>query len=130
MPGSSPRVSGDRIQLQQVFLNLFINSIEAMSREDESRRVLAICRQLDVLDALPAARVDVEDQGVGLGAGDSERCFEAFYTTKESGLGLGLRIGRSIVEAHGGRLWATYHEGPGATFHCLLPVLEAEGFHA
>ena len=115
------RVSGDRIQLQQVLLNLIMNAIEAMSAVDDSRRVLTIRTQRGELRNQPAVLITLQDTGCGFLAENAERLFEAFYTTKPHGTGLGLRISRSIVEAHGGRLWATAHDGPGAKFSCLLP---------
>jgi signal transduction histidine kinase len=104
-PGLPP-VWGDRVQLQQVFLNLVINALEAMGAVREARRVLTLEAQRDQLDGKPAVRVRVQDRGTGFGPGQVERLFEPFYTTKAHGLGMGLRISRSIVEAHGGRLWA------------------------
>ncbi|MEA3157770.1 MAG: hypothetical protein QOK44_5359, partial [Betaproteobacteria bacterium] len=117
-----PRVSGDRVQLQQVLLNLVMNSIEAMSDVDDTRRVLTIGGQRDELDGQPAVRLTVRDLGSGFRPEDSERLFEAFYSTKPHGMGMGLRISRSIVEAHGGRLWAELNAGPGMTFSCALPA--------
>jgi C4-dicarboxylate-specific signal transduction histidine kinase len=120
-PGLPP-VWGDRVQLQQVFLNLVINAFEAMSTVAEERRVLTLVAQRDQLDGAPAVLVRVQDRGTGFGPGQAERLFEAFYTTKAQGLGMGLRISRSIVEAHGGRLWAVANAEGGATFLCALPA--------
>jgi PAS domain S-box-containing protein len=117
-----PRLSADRVQLQQLLLNLVINGVEAMSGADEARRVLTIDAFCDRLEGAPAVAITVTDGGVGFDPKDSERLFAPFHTTKHDGMGLGLRIGRSIVEAHGGRLWATSTAGAGATFHCVLPV--------
>jgi C4-dicarboxylate-specific signal transduction histidine kinase len=117
-----PQVSGDRVQLQQVLLNLVINGIEAMSSVDDERRILTIGGQHAELDGQPSVRITVRDLGSGLRPEDGERLFEAFYTTTSHGMGMGLRISRSIVEAHGGRLWATPNDGPGATFSCTLPT--------
>ena len=116
-----PRVPGDRIQLQQVFLNLITNAVEAMSAVDEDRRVLIIRVQRDTLENKPAVLIFVEDRGNGFRSDDGERLFDALFTTKQHRMGMGLRISRSIVEAHGGRLWATSNEVHGATFHCALP---------
>jgi C4-dicarboxylate-specific signal transduction histidine kinase len=117
-----PLVSGDRVQLQQVFLNLFLNAVDAMSAVEDARRVLVIRGQTDRLDNQAALLISVEDQGDGFRPEDAERLFNAFFTTHSQGMGLGLRISRSIAEAHGGRLWATVNEVHGATFHLLLPA--------
>src|ERR1051325_4981389 len=116
-----PQVAGDRVQLQQVLLNLVMNGVEAMSGVQDERRILTIGVQRDELAGRPAIRITVRDLGCGFRPEDSERLFESFYTTKSHGLGLGLWISRSIVEAHGGRLWAKLNDGPGATFSCALP---------
>jgi signal transduction histidine kinase len=117
-----PRVSGDRVQLQQVLLNLVMNGIEAMSGVDDERRILTIGGQRDELNGGLAARITMRDLGSGFRPEDRKRLFESFYTTKPPGMGMGLRISRSIVEAHGGRLWATTNDGPGAIFSCTLPA--------
>lgn len=117
-----PCVSGDRVQLQQVFLNLIVNSIEAMSTVADDRRILSIAGEPGDLDGRPAVIVTVNDLGIGLPPEAESRLFEAFYTTKPQGLGMGLRISRSIVEAHGGWLRAKSVSGPGTTFSCILPV--------
>jgi hypothetical protein len=119
---SLPRVLGDRVQLQQVFLNLIINSIEAMAGIETANRVLTISGKSDQINAVSAALVTVHDNGVGFAPGAEHRIFEAFYTTKPQGMGMGLRISRSIVEAHGGRLWAKSAGTEGTTFSCLLPA--------
>ncbi len=117
-----PRVLGDRVQLQHVFLNLVINSIEAMAGTDANGRLLTISGEPGQLNLRPAALITVRDNGIGLPPGFEDRVFEAFYTTKPLGMGMGLRISRSIVEAHGGRLWAKPAGSGGATFSCLLPA--------
>jgi signal transduction histidine kinase len=122
LPKNLPRVSGDCVQLQQVFLNLIINSLEAMSAVEEDRRVLTIRGQRDQLHGRPAVRISVQDLGRGIAPADMAHLFEAFYTTKPDGMGMGLRIGASIVEALGGRLWVTPNAGPGVTFSCALPT--------
>jgi signal transduction histidine kinase len=112
-----PLVAADRVQVQQVLMNLMINSIEAM-KAMELQRELTLCSQLDGTDRL---RVSVSDTGVGLPpAGD--RIFNAFYTTKLDGTGMGLAISRSIIEAHGGRLSAAPRSTGGATFSFTLPT--------
>jgi PAS domain S-box-containing protein len=114
-----PPVLGDRVQLQQVILNLIMNAIEAMSEVGEGARALLIATR----DAgSGGVLVAVSDSGPGLPQTNAERIFEAFYTTKSSGLGMGLSICRSIVEAHGGRLWATSNEHQGAVFYMMLPI--------
>ena len=111
-------VLGDRIQLQQVILNLVINGIEAMQPVTDRRRELVIrTRQDDAGKIL----VEIRDCGIGLAGGNASRLFEAFFTTKSDGMGMGLSICRSIVESHGGRLSASSHAGPGATFQFVLP---------
>ena len=115
-------VMGDRIQLEQVLLNLVINSMEAMHQIPDDRRYLSIAAQSHVSEGKALILISVTDSGIGLSAEDQPRLFEAFYTTKTEGMGMGLAISRSIVEAHGGRLWATPNAGPGATFQLVLPA--------
>lgn len=113
-----PAVTGDRVQLQQVLLNLLINALDAMNGIVDRPRVVRIrSRAVDG----KVVEVAVEDCGAGLNEEQAARLFEAFYTTKPEGLGMGLSISRSIVEAHGGQLWATSNAGPGATFQFSLP---------
>jgi C4-dicarboxylate-specific signal transduction histidine kinase len=114
-----PRILGDRVQLQQVILNLIMNAIEAMSEvKDGSRDLLISTSKAEADDVL----VTVSDTGPGLPHANEERLFEAFYTTKASGLGMGLSICRSIVQNHGGRLWAAPNHPRGAVFCMLLPI--------
>jgi signal transduction histidine kinase len=113
-----PPVQGDRVQLQQVLLNLIINAIEAMRDVGEEERELLISSRNEP----DGVSVEVRDSGPGFAPAALERVFEAFYTTKPGGLGLGLSICRSIIEAHGGRLSASGNEGPGATFQFTLPA--------
>ena len=120
-----PVVLGDRVQLLQVLLNLVVNGMDAMSSVDEPERRLDILGRPDTRDGGPAARISVQDRGVGLDAGRMDRLFEAFYTTKPHGMGMGLAICRSIIDAHGGRLWAESNQGPGATFSFRLPAAPA-----
>jgi signal transduction histidine kinase/GAF domain-containing protein len=114
-----PPVIGDRVQLQQVVLNLVLNSAEAMSSVEGRPRELVVATSREGTDEL---RVAVRDSGIGLDPDAGPRLFEAFYTTKRDGMGMGLSIARSIVESHGGRLWAAPNEGPGATFVFTLPL--------
>ena len=111
-------VDGDRIQLQQVILNLILNAVEAMSGTSEGARELLISTERE---ASGGALVIVRDSGPGLNPQSVDRLFEAFYTTKPEGVGMGLAICRSIIEAHGGRLWATANEPRGAVFQFTLP---------
>ena len=114
-----PAVLGDRVQLQQVILNLMMNGIEAMSSiGDGSRRLLIKTQRDDSQKVL----ISVTDFGIGLDPKRAEHLFEAFFTTKREGMGMGLSISRSIIEAHGGRLWATPNAGPGATFQFTVPI--------
>jgi signal transduction histidine kinase len=112
-------IAGDRVQLQQVILNLAMNAIESMSSSKKDARMLEVGADRYGPDAVVVA---VRDTGSGLKPEDHERIFDAFYTTKPSGMGMGLAISRSIVEAHGGRLWATPDAAQGATFQLVLPV--------
>src|SRR5712672_3786836 len=114
----SPRVQGDRVQLQQVVLNLIINAIEAMRDVGEEERELLISSRNEP----DGVSVEVRDSGPGFAPATLDRVFEAFYTTKPSGLGLGLSICRSIIEAHNGRLWAIPCEPQGALFQFTIPA--------
>jgi two-component system, LuxR family, sensor kinase FixL len=114
-----PPVLADRIQLQQVLLNLMLNGMEAMLAVTDRARELIIRSQKEETEAI---RVAVQDAGVGVALQDLERIFTAFLTTKPEGLGMGLAISRSIIEAHGGRLWATPNVGPGLTVQFTLPT--------
>jgi C4-dicarboxylate-specific signal transduction histidine kinase len=115
-----PLVHGDRVQLQQVLVNLVINAVEAMSSFDAGARELLISTADAGTDGVLVA---VQDSGPGLAPASHERVFEAFYTTKHDGLGMGLSICRSIIEAHGGRLWAAASVPRGALFQFTLPLL-------
>jgi signal transduction histidine kinase len=110
----------DRVQLQQVIINLMMNGLESMEEVTGRARELVI--RTEPHDA-QQIRISVEDSGVGVDAGDLDRLFTAFYTTKAAGMGLGLSISRSIIESHGGKLWATANPHHGATFHFTLPII-------
>ncbi len=120
-------VLGDRVQLQQAALNLVMNAFEAMSSVGERPRELVITTQNIDPDQV---QVTVEDSGTGLDLDAMKRIFEPFYTTKPGGMGMGLSICRSILDAHGGRLWATAKDGPGTMFHFTLPKYQEPESHA
>ena len=115
-------VQGDRVQLQQVVLNLILNAVEAMGSVEAGPRELLISTEQNQNGVLVAVR----DSGPGIDPEHLERVFEAFYTTKSSGVGMGLSICRSIIDAHGGRLWADANEPRGAVFQFTLPGAEKE----
>jgi signal transduction histidine kinase len=116
-----PLVPGDRVQLQQVILNLIINAVDAMSGVDDRPRELVVGSGKD--DA-KGVLVAVQDSGTGLDPNSVDHLFDAFYTTKPNGIGMGLAINRSIIEAHGGRLSATPNVPHGAVFQFSLPADE------
>jgi len=117
-----PFIVGDRVQIQQVTLNLLRNALESMAGIDEGPRELLVKSERDG----DGVRLSVRDSGAGFAAEDADSMFQAFYTTKKNGMGIGLSISRSIIESHRGRLWATANDGPGATFLFSLPI-EADG---
>lgn len=119
-----PPITGDRVQLQQVILNLLRNASDAMSAVDDRLREVAIRTERDEDDHV---RLTVRDAGIGFDPLTADRLFEAFYTTKNDGMGIGLSVSRSIIEAHRGRLWATSNDGPGATFSFCIPCRQEEG---
>jgi len=113
-----PEVMGDRVQLQQVLMNLLMNSVEAMKDADGPRELIIRSRTTEDAQLL----VSISDTGVGLPPQQANKIFDAFFTTKPQGTGMGLRISRSIVESHGGRLWAADNSSRGASFHLSLPT--------
>jgi signal transduction histidine kinase len=115
-------IQGDRIQLQQVILNLIINAVEAMAIGGGPRELLVSSEKDGSQDVL----VSVRDSGAGLDPESVDHIFDAFYTTKSSGMGMGLAIGRSIIEAHSGRLWASANAPRGAIFQFTLPSDRAD----
>jgi PAS domain S-box-containing protein len=119
-----PLIIGDRVQLQQVILNLLINAIEAMAEIEEGSRILGVSskRTIELSDNSEHLLIAVRDSGPGLDMKSLNRLFDTFYTTKPQGLGMGLAISRSIIEAHGGRLWAEADVPKGAVFQFTLPI--------
>jgi C4-dicarboxylate-specific signal transduction histidine kinase len=113
-----PLVSGDRIQLQQVIMNLLRNASDAMRDIDDRPRRLRISTTTTENGDV---KLTVQDVGIGLGADGPERIFQAFYTTKGDGMGIGLSVSRSIIESHGGRLWVEANDGPGTTLSFIVP---------
>jgi signal transduction histidine kinase len=118
LAGELPPVPGDRVQLQQVILNLLLNASDAMSSVDDRPRQLLIRTERHEEDRV---RLSVQDTGVGFKPHGVDRLFDAFYTTKSGGMGIGLSVSRFIIESHKGRLWATPNDGPGATFSFSIP---------
>jgi C4-dicarboxylate-specific signal transduction histidine kinase len=117
--GDVPPVLADRVQLQQVILNLVMNGVDAVNeRGDGPRRLVISTRTLDTGDVTMA----VEDSGAGVDPAVLDKLFDPFFTTKPQGMGMGLSVSRSIVESHGGRIWASINQGAGATFHVSLPA--------
>jgi signal transduction histidine kinase len=113
-----PLVTGDRVQLQQVILNLLRNGSDAMSAVEDRPRQLVIRTEEEEGGHV---RLTVRDAGIGVEPDGSDRLFEPFYTTKSGGMGIGLSVSRSIIERHHGHLWATLNDGPGATFSFSIP---------
>jgi C4-dicarboxylate-specific signal transduction histidine kinase len=113
-------VPGDRVQVQQVVMNLILNAVEAMSSDEKAIRELSIRTEQSPADG--GVLVEVRDSGPGIDSRNSERVFEPFYTTKTSGVGMGLSICRSIINAHGGRLWTEANDPRGAVFQFILPA--------
>ena len=119
-----PPVVGDRVQLQQVILNLLLNASDAMTGIDDRPRQVLVSTARDDGDRL---RVVVRDTGMGFDPESAEKLFEAFYTTKSSGMGIGLSVSRSIIERHQGRIWAVPNDGPGTTFSFSIPFAPERG---
>jgi PAS domain S-box-containing protein len=116
-----PQVFGDRIQLQQVILNLLLNATQAMRDVEDRPRVVQIRTEREAVDRV---RLSVQDAGIGIDPRNIEQLFDAFFTTKDGGMGIGLSVSRTIVESHNGRLWASRNDGPGATFAFSIPCDE------
>jgi signal transduction histidine kinase len=119
LAGELPRIQCDRVQVQQVMLNLIVNAIQSMTGVEDGKRELHISTESIEPEGV---RVGVRDTGPGLSPESLSRLFEPFYTTKPDGMGMGLSICRSIIEAHGGRLWATGCEPRGALFQFTIPA--------
>ena len=119
LAGDLPFVHGDRVQLQQVILNLIINGLESIAKSKNGSRELSISSTKDEANNVVVA---VRDSGDGLDPANLERVFDAFFTTKADGMGMGLAISRTIIESHGGRLWATTNAPKGAVFQFTIPV--------
>ena len=119
LPGDLPLVLGDRVQLQQVILNLIINGMEAIAKSKPGPRELSVSSSNDATNTVAVA---VRDTGEGLDSANLDRIFDAFFSTKQDGMGMGLAISRTIIEAHGGRLWATANSPHGAVFQFTLPI--------
>ncbi|HEY2961203.1 MAG TPA: ATP-binding protein [Pyrinomonadaceae bacterium] len=119
LPGDLPRVLGDRVQLQQVILNLVINGMEAIAKHQKGPRELSVSSSNHETDAVLVA---VRDTGDGLDSANLDRIFDAFFSTKQDGMGMGLAISRTIIESHGGRLWAAANSPHGAVFQFTLPI--------
>jgi C4-dicarboxylate-specific signal transduction histidine kinase len=117
-----PLITANRVQLQQVILNLLRNASDAMAGVDDGPRQLLIRTERDEGDRV---RLTVQDVGVGLEPHVMDKLFQAFFTTKSSGMGIGLSVSRSIIEKHGGRLWGEPNDGPGATFAFSIPCVPA-----
>jgi signal transduction histidine kinase len=113
-----PKVIADSVQVQQVIMNLMMNAFDAMKNVDRTRELVVRSRRAEDQYLM----ISVSDSGVGLPSEETNQIFDAFFTTKSQGLGMGLRISRSIVESHGGRLWATDNSPHGATFSFTLPI--------
>jgi signal transduction histidine kinase len=118
-----PSVVADRVQVQQVTLNLLLNASEAMSEVEDRPRLLVLRTAREDRDGV---RLTVQDTGVGFAAGAVDELFEPFFTTKSKGMGIGLSVSRSIIESHHGRLWAIPNDGPGATFFFSLPGSQSD----
>ncbi len=119
MVPDAPKILGDRVQLQQVMLNLLLNAFQAMKDSPVSERQVTLRSRYDKGHTMIIA---VRDRGVGLKEDQLEKMFQPFYTTKSDGLGMGLAISRSIIEAHGGRLWAQNNPDRGATLYFTVPI--------
>jgi signal transduction histidine kinase len=121
LPAGLPRALGDRVQLQQVLLNLIMNGADAMSLLASGPRILRLSSRVESSDKI---LVSIEDSGTGFEAGSSDRIFDPLFTTKPNGMGMGLAICKSIVEGHGGRIWALPRSLDGTVFQFTVPTLD------
>ena len=124
VPADLPHVRGDRVQIQQVLLNLILNGMDALNGTRLEDRRVSVTARADVTRDAPIVEIAVDDAGHGIPADKLARIFDPFFTTKPNGMGIGLAISRSIVEAHSGRLWAENRNGGGAAFRFTLPIAE------
>jgi C4-dicarboxylate-specific signal transduction histidine kinase len=122
LPPGLPRALGDRVQLQQVLLNLIMNGADAMTLVTSGPRILGLSSRVELSDSI---LVSIEDSGTGLEAGISDRIFDPLFTTKPNGMGMGLAICKSIVEGHGGRIWALPASSKGTVFQFTVPALDS-----
>jgi len=119
-----PSIHGDRVQLQQVLINLILNAVDAMSRQAESSRVITLRAERPEQSFI---QISVADTGPGIPSGTEEKIFQPYYSTKSNGLGLGLSLSRTIVRAHGGRLWSDNQAFGGAIFYFTIPESRGAG---
>jgi signal transduction histidine kinase len=122
LPAALPPVRGDRVQIQQVLLNLILNGMDALHGTRQEDRRVSVTVRADVVAAAPIIEIAVGDTGHGIPAEKLELIFDPFFTTKPNGMGIGLAVSRTIIEAHNGRLWAENRIGGGAAFRFTLPI--------
>jgi signal transduction histidine kinase len=128
LPAGLPPVDGDRVQLQQILLNLLVNAVQAMATVPAQQRSLSVRAEHTVdQEQGEAIALTVDDTGMGIGENDLPRLFDAFFTTRDDGMGMGLSISRSIMESHGGRIAAVNRPGGGASFRISLPLASPKG---
>ena len=123
VPGELPQVLGDRVHLQQVLLNLILNGMDALNGASADDRRVTVAARLDVARGAPIVEIVVADAGPGIPEATLAQLFNPFFTTKPNGMGMGLAICRTIVEAHGGRIWAGNKSDGGAAFRFTLPIV-------
>jgi signal transduction histidine kinase len=121
VPADLPRVRGDRVHIQQVLLNLLVNGMDALDKTDANRKHVTVTA---FYGGARTVEIAVSDAGSGIPSDKFEHIFNPFFTTKPKGMGMGLPISRTIIEAHGGKLWVENNKLGGATFHFTLPIAE------